>query len=164
LCLIKTRHTHRMNNFGREGPPGGEIRFSPMIHFLRHLIGWLFGTFRSRQDLILENMAPRQQLMVLHTKRPRRRLSTVDGTRRVFNLECDVKMLHWRKSPGWSFCGPHTSQLCSGTFRWACNNVTCHEIGPHGIFADHTLHAATSDILCQGTSFSMHPSRCAFEQ
>jgi len=65
-----------MNNFGREALQG-EIRFSPMIHFLRHLTGWLFGTFRSRQDLILENMALRQQLLVLHNKRPRRRLSTV---------------------------------------------------------------------------------------
>jgi hypothetical protein len=32
-------------------------------------------TFCSRQDLILENLALRQQLLALHAKRPRRRLS-----------------------------------------------------------------------------------------
>jgi putative transposase len=48
-----------------------------MIPFLRHLIGWIIGFFRSRQDLILENLALRQQLLVLNAKSPRRRLSTV---------------------------------------------------------------------------------------
>lgn len=33
--------------------------------------------FRSRQDLLLENLALRQQLLALHAKRPRRRLSIV---------------------------------------------------------------------------------------
>jgi hypothetical protein len=41
------------------------------------LIGWIIIIFRSRQDLILENLALRQQLLVLHTKRPRRRLPTI---------------------------------------------------------------------------------------
>lgn len=53
------------------------IRFLPMIPSLRHLIGWIVGVFRSREDLILENLALRQQLLALHAKRPRRRLSTV---------------------------------------------------------------------------------------
>ena len=48
-----------------------------MILFLRHLIGWTCGILGSRQDLILENLALRQQLLALHAKRPRRRLSTV---------------------------------------------------------------------------------------
>ena len=52
------------------------IRFWPMISSLRHLMGWIVGVFRSRQDLILENLALRQQLLALYTKRPRRRLST----------------------------------------------------------------------------------------
>src|SRR5262249_41919983 len=51
------------------------IRFWPMAPFLRHLIGWGFAVFRSRQDLILGNMALRQQLLALHTKRPRRRMA-----------------------------------------------------------------------------------------
>jgi hypothetical protein len=61
-----------------------------MIAFLRHLIGWIITIFRSRQDLILENLALRQQLLVLHTKRPRRRLPTIHklfwiGLRRLWS-------------------------------------------------------------------------------
>ncbi len=41
----------------------------------RYFIGWTVSAFRSRQDLILENLALRQQLIALHAKRPRRRLS-----------------------------------------------------------------------------------------
>jgi hypothetical protein len=41
-----------------------------MITLLRHLIGWIIIILRSRQDLILENLALRQQLLVLHSKRP----------------------------------------------------------------------------------------------
>ena len=46
-----------------------------MFRSLRHFIGWIFGAFCSRQDLILENLALRQQLLALRAKRPRRRLS-----------------------------------------------------------------------------------------
>jgi putative transposase len=46
-----------------------------MIVLLRHLLGWLFGVFRSRADLTLENLALRQQLLALHAVRPRRRLT-----------------------------------------------------------------------------------------
>ena len=48
-----------------------------MIPFLWQLIGWIIGFFHSRQDLILENLALRQQLLALNAKRPRRRLSPV---------------------------------------------------------------------------------------
>jgi hypothetical protein len=48
-----------------------------MIPFLRHLIGWIIGFFLTRQKLILENLALRQQLLALNAKRPRRRLSPV---------------------------------------------------------------------------------------
>jgi len=48
-----------------------------MSPFLRHLIGWIIGFFRSRQDLILENLALCQQLLALKTNRPRRPLSTM---------------------------------------------------------------------------------------
>src|SRR5215470_15422262 len=47
-----------------------------MIAALRHLLGWLLSTLRSREDLILENLALRQQLLVLRSQRPRRRLAT----------------------------------------------------------------------------------------
>jgi hypothetical protein len=48
-----------------------------MILLLRHFIGWMVGVFGSREDLILENLALRQQLLALHSKRPRHRLSTM---------------------------------------------------------------------------------------
>ena len=47
-----------------------------MISFFRHLMGWIIGFFHSRQDLILENLALREQLLALKAKCPRRRLST----------------------------------------------------------------------------------------
>jgi putative transposase len=46
-----------------------------MFSSLRHLVGWIFSAFGSRKDLLLENLALRQQWLALHTKRPRRRLS-----------------------------------------------------------------------------------------
>jgi putative transposase len=50
-------------------------RMSAMSSSLRHLIGWIISAFCSRQDLILENLALRQQLLALQAKRLRRRLS-----------------------------------------------------------------------------------------
>src|SRR6516162_10221531 len=47
-----------------------------MISMLRHLIGWIICLLRSREFLLLENLALRQQLLALHSQRPRRRLST----------------------------------------------------------------------------------------
>jgi hypothetical protein len=44
-----------------------------MIAFFRHLSGWIVAALRSRQELILENLALRQQLLALHTTRPHRR-------------------------------------------------------------------------------------------
>jgi|307.fasta_scaffold703969_2 hypothetical protein len=49
-----------------------------MIPLLRHFVGWLVGAFRSREDLMLENLALRQQLVALHANRPRPRLSSLD--------------------------------------------------------------------------------------
>src|SRR5215470_9802364 len=46
-----------------------------MFGSLRHFIGWIFRALGSRKALILENLALRQQLLALHAKRPRRRLS-----------------------------------------------------------------------------------------
>ena len=57
--------------------PGVAIRSWPMILWLRHFIGWMVGIFVSREDLILENLALRQQLLARHSKRPRHRLSTM---------------------------------------------------------------------------------------
>jgi putative transposase len=48
-----------------------------MIAPLRHLLGWILSTLSAREDLILENLALRQQLVALHAKRPRRRLAAL---------------------------------------------------------------------------------------
>src|SRR5215470_20111359 len=46
-----------------------------MFSSFRHLLGWIISAFYSRQDLILENLALRGQLLALHAKQPRHRLS-----------------------------------------------------------------------------------------
>ena len=48
-----------------------------MIVPLRHLLGWILSALSSREDLILENLALRQQLVALHAKRPRHRLTAL---------------------------------------------------------------------------------------
>jgi putative transposase len=52
-----------------------------MIVWLRHFVGWAVSAFRSREDLILENLALRQQLLTFHAQRPRRRLT---GSHKLF--------------------------------------------------------------------------------
>ena len=46
-----------------------------IVMALRHLLGWLVVALSSREDLILENLALGQQLLALHTHRPRRRVT-----------------------------------------------------------------------------------------
>src|ERR1039457_6627972 len=48
-----------------------------MVLLLRHLLGWVVAAFGSREDLVLENLALRQQLLAPHAKQPRRRLTTI---------------------------------------------------------------------------------------
>jgi hypothetical protein len=48
-----------------------------MIVSLRHFFGWLVSVFRSREDLVLENLALRRQLLALHAQQPRRRLTAL---------------------------------------------------------------------------------------
>jgi hypothetical protein len=67
-----------------------------MIPLLRHFVGWLVGAFRSREDLMLENLALRQQLLALHAKRPRRRLGFVD---KVFWVTLRKLWSGWKKPP-----------------------------------------------------------------
>ena len=88
LCLIKTLRIRRMNNL--ECRAWCFDKMSAMTSSLRHLIiGWILNLFRSRQDLILENLALRQQLLALHTKRPRR----PTGDRAQAVLDCAAKSL-----------------------------------------------------------------------
>jgi len=48
-----------------------------MIVTLRRPFGWIVGSFRSREDLVLENLALRRQLLALHAQRPRTRLTAL---------------------------------------------------------------------------------------
>src|ERR1700687_3075929 len=48
-----------------------------MIVSFRYVLGWMVSAFSSREDLVLENLALRQQLLALHAKRPRRRLTAL---------------------------------------------------------------------------------------
>ncbi len=49
-----------------------------MVVLVQYVLGWLVGVFRTRADLVLENLALRQQLLALHSHRPRRRLTAAD--------------------------------------------------------------------------------------
>ena len=48
-----------------------------MIASLGHFLGWMVSAFRSREDLVLENLALRRQLLALHAQQPRRRLTAL---------------------------------------------------------------------------------------
>jgi len=62
-----------------------------LIASLRHFLGWMVSAFRSREDLVLENLALRRQLLALHAQQPRRRLTAL--------LSCSG--LRWERSgPG----------------------------------------------------------------
>jgi hypothetical protein len=65
-----------------------------MIALFRHLLGWIVSVFRSREDLILENLALRRQLLALHARRPRRRLSALQ---KLFWLMLRKLWAGWQK-------------------------------------------------------------------
>ena len=48
-----------------------------MIVSLRHLLGWMVSAFRSREDLVFENLALHRQLLALHAQQPRCRLTAL---------------------------------------------------------------------------------------
>src|SRR6516225_8803385 len=61
---------------------------------LRHLLGWIISSFRSRQDLVLENLALRRQLLALHAQRPRTRLTALH---KLFWVALRTFWSGWRK-------------------------------------------------------------------
>jgi hypothetical protein len=65
-----------------------------MIVFLRHFLGWMVSAFRSREDLVLENLALRQQLLALHAQRPRPRLTALH---KLFWVALRAFWSGWRK-------------------------------------------------------------------
>src|SRR5258706_15068192 len=65
-----------------------------MIVSLRHFLGWLVSAFRSREDLALENLALRRQLLALHAQRPRRRLTALH---KLFWVALRICWSAWRQ-------------------------------------------------------------------
>jgi len=65
-----------------------------MIVSLRHLLGWIVSSLRSREDLVLENLALRRQLLALHTQRPCTRLTALH---KLFWLALRTFWSGWRK-------------------------------------------------------------------
>jgi len=89
LWVIKTSYTSNINHLTGRPAASGSVRCLP------HLVGWLVSAFRSRQDLILENLALRQQFLVLHAQRPRRRLT---ATHKLFWVGMRKVRRRWRES------------------------------------------------------------------
>ena len=78
LCLAKTLRGRRINDLESTLLRRALRYDSQMFVRLRHLLRWIISVCRSREELLLENLALRQQLLALHAKRPRPRLSSVD--------------------------------------------------------------------------------------
>jgi hypothetical protein len=69
-----------------------------MIVSLRHLLGWIFSIVSSRENLILENLALRQQLLALHAKRPQRQLT---ARHKLFWVMLRKRWSGWRNLSSW---------------------------------------------------------------
>jgi FtsX-like permease family len=65
-----------------------------MIVSLQHLLGWIVSAFRSREDLVLENLALRRQLLALDAKRPHRRFTALH---KLFWVTLRTFWSEWRK-------------------------------------------------------------------
>ena len=85
VCFAKTSYTRKMSDLAKVLDSARSDNILTMIVSLRHLLGWLVSAFSSREDLILENLALRQQLLSLHANRPRRRLTALH---RLFWVPC----------------------------------------------------------------------------
>jgi len=66
-----------------------------MFLLVRYFLGWLVGIMRTRRDLVLENLALRQQLLALQASRPRHRLRPLD---KLFWLMLRRAWSGWKKS------------------------------------------------------------------
>src|ERR1035438_7693650 len=91
MCLAKTLHVAESMTGARHAL---RLRF-PDVGAPSHLLGWVISVFRSREELLLENLALRQQLLALHAKRPRPRPSSVD---RLFWVVLRRAWSGWRRS------------------------------------------------------------------
>src|SRR5437016_3026426 len=65
-----------------------------MIVLLRHLLGWMVSAFRTREDIVLENLSLRQRLLTLHMPRPRHRWTALH---KLFWVALRTCWSGWRK-------------------------------------------------------------------
>ena len=77
LSFVKTLCTRGINALVVRVDSECSGKILGMIAPLRHLLGWIVSAFGSREGLILENLALRQQLLALRATRPRRRLTAM---------------------------------------------------------------------------------------
>ena len=82
-CLVPPvvrQNSSRLENqqFAHFPQPGHLLLLWPMFHVIGFCLGSLSRCFHSRQSLLLENLALRQQLAVLKRRHPRPRLSLLD--------------------------------------------------------------------------------------
>jgi len=127
-----------------------------MITLLRHLLGWIVSAFGSREGLILENLALRQQLLALHAKRPRRRLTALhklfwivlrrlwSGWKKPLILVTPRTVAGWHRAGFrlyWKWCSsakqmggrkPVTKEVRALIFRMAAENPTWGAPRIHG--------------------------------
>ena len=122
-----------------------------MIASLRHFLGWMVITFSSREDLVLENLALRQQLLALHTQRPRRRLTALhklfwvalrtfwSGWRKPLILVTPRTVVNWHRAGfrvywAWVSGGRKrvSKEVRALIFRMVAENPTCGAPRIHG--------------------------------
>src|ERR1039458_1878957 len=84
-----------------------QTMLSAILISLRHLLGWLVSAFSSREDLILEKLALRQQLLALHAKRPCHRLTALH---QLFWVVLRRLWAGWKELSSWS----HRERLLVG--------------------------------------------------
>ncbi len=97
-----------------------------MILAFRHLLGWMISAFRSREDLVLENLALHQQLLALHAQRPRHRLTALH---KLFWVALRTFWSVWRKPL--VLVTPRSPSEKSSTVHLKANRKVC-EFVSHG--------------------------------
>jgi hypothetical protein len=113
LSLVKTSCTWRMNDL-ETNLTGCSDTIRAMIWAiiiaLPHLLGLLVSAFSSRENLVLENLALRQQLLALHAHRP----SSAANRPAKAVLSCLAEILVWVEATSHSGHTQNRHWLASG--------------------------------------------------
>src|SRR5215472_13270103 len=106
-----------------------------MFLSFRHLLGWIISAFYSRQDLILENLALREQLLALHAKRPRHRSS---ARQKMFWVLLQRLWSGWKE--------PISQELRALIFRMVAENPTWGAPRIHGELLKLGFHGSEPTV------------------